>query len=234
MQILTKKMTKAMKKFLAAVLMLVGASAIQAQDMFDSGYNRPYFGVRAGLDITCPGSVKTGGLAVDLYNAGAGFEVGAVYNIPLYKNMYFEPGLMLTYGTMGVDVELIYEGYDNADVDWSVRRFGFRVPFRVGYRLDFTDIGVHVFTGPQLDVGLIGRDHVSINNDRISESENNNLYGDDSIMKRTNVSWTFGAGVSFARNWQAEVCGAIGILDMNPGDASYRQSSVTLAVGYNF
>lgn len=219
-----------MKKFLSAALLLVlGVPAAPAQDVFDNPDNHPYLGVRLGLDLTCPGDVAAGKYKIDLYNVGAGFNVGAVYNIPVVKNLYFEPGLSLYYSTMGLDIDATDDNGYPADLSASVRRFGFRMPFRFGYRFDFPGASVHAFTGPELEVGLVGRVHTSLNG--VSESEN--LYS-DSIFRRTNLGWQFGAGVSFARHWQAEISGTVGMLDLYSGPSSFHQGNVAFTLGYNF
>lgn len=224
-----------MKKILTAFLLLAaGVAAANAQVSLDSPDNHPYFGVRLGLDITCPGDIGSGAFKVDLYKPGAGFSAGAVYNIPVWKNLYFEPGLMLYYSTMGLDVDGLNADGTYNGLSASVRRFGFRIPFRFGYRFDFADASVHVFTGPQLEVGLVGRLHASYDDGYGKESESTNIYS-DSDFRRTNLAWQFGAGVGFARNWYAELCGAVGMLDLHSGSAaSYHQSNVTISLGYNF
>lgn len=225
-----------MKKLSTTILiLLLGILTAPAQTVFDNPDNHPYFGVRAGLDITCPGNVSTGPFKVDLFNAGAGFNAGAVYNVPVWKNLYFEPGLMLYYSTMGVDVDILDDEVTNYySSSASVRRFGIRVPFRFGYRFDFPGASVHVFTGPQLEIGLVGRLHASLSDGSTSASDSENIYSSDSALRRTNLAWQFGAGISFARNWQVEICGAVGMLDLYNDASSFHQSNVTINLGYNF
>ena len=56
---------------------------------------RSFLGVRVGLDIS---SAANGG---GYYSNKAGFSAGAVYNIPLWRNLYFEPGLSVFYNPFG-------------------------------------------------------------------------------------------------------------------------------------
>ncbi len=219
-----------MKKLLAAFFIgLATVTGASAQDIFDNPENHAYLGVRAGLDLTCPGNVKSDFVSVDLFNVGAGFDAGVIYNIPLWKNLYFEPGLKLYYSTMGVDVEAgDASGMYPADV--SVRRFGFRIPFRVGYRFDFDPVSVSVFTGPQLEIGLVGRTHYNTKVDGHSASDSENAFDD---FHRVNMGWQFGAGVNYGK-WTVELCGAAGMLDLNPSDASFHQGNVCINLGYNF
>ncbi|MDE5625195.1 MAG: hypothetical protein K2I61_02620, partial [Muribaculaceae bacterium] len=85
-------------KGLAALVVAVVASGMAASAqsyMFDNPENRTYFGVRAGLDVS---SAANGGA---MFSNKAGFSVGAVYDIPVVANLYFEPGLYLFYNTFG-------------------------------------------------------------------------------------------------------------------------------------
>ena len=159
---------KALNCTLAALLMATASTAVSAQStyMFDNPDNREYFGVRVGLNVT---SAANGGA---MYSNKPGFEAGAVYNMPLWKNLYFEPGLSIFYNAFGT---VSYDTYEAPlplpdgtfttterlfQIDGSIRNFGFRIPLTVGYHFDFSeDLKVHVFTGPQLNLSLVARYH---------------------------------------------------------------------------
>ncbi len=224
-----------MKKtpLILSALLFAGSQGAFAQDIFDNPDNRAYLGVRLGLDISCPADVKSGPVSFDLYNPGAGFEAGAVYNIPVWKNLYFEPGLMLYYSTMKTDVTIISPELSPVSATSSARRFGFRVPLHAGYRFDFEPVSVSVFTGPRLTLPLVGRMHTSVKTGYETASKSENLYGDGSELKRVDLGWQFGAGVSFGQ-WMFEISGTVGMLDMYKGTPSMHESGVDLTVGYNF
>lgn len=216
--------------------MLAGALAVpcvQAQDIFDNPENEAYLGVRLGLDISCPGNVKADKVAFDLFDPGAGFEAGVIYNIPLWKNLYFEPGLNLYYSTMKSDITVADSELTSASASMSARRFGFRVPLRAGYRFDFSPVSVSVFTGPRLTLPVVGRLHSSLKSGYESVSESENLYGDDSNLRRVDLGWQFGAGVAFGK-WMFELSGTVGMLDMYKGAPSMHENGVDLTIGYNF
>ncbi len=83
-----------------------------AQDIFDAGEQDPYLGVRASLDITgVAGNISN----IYDFNNGVSFSVGAVYNITLFKNLYFEPGLSVFYNTAGYD-GFMYDSNDEFGV----------------------------------------------------------------------------------------------------------------------
>lgn len=220
-----------MKKFLlSAALVLAGCVSMSAQNIFNNPANEAYFGLRAGFDLSCPGKITSEGVGVDMFKNGAGFEVGGIYNIPVVANFYVEPGLKLFYDTYSVkDDWNIYDGFGIDGI--SIRKFGMRIPVMAGYRFDFTrDISVSVFTGPELEVGFVGKEHAKSGNRSSSES----VYGDDGFLKRTNLLWDFGAGVSY-RNYYFSVSGGIGMLNMyNGSHGKFHENRVTFSLGYNF
>lgn len=238
-----------MKKF-ALILGTALASCFltaRAQDIsFESSDNKPYLGIRLGLDISCPTDMKftnlggTGStLSVPMFDNGAGFDIGAVYNIPLWKNLYFEPGLSLYYNTMGIDFSVLDSDDDyiptETSLSASVRRFGFRVPFVAGYRADFPMFSLSAFTGPVLSANIIGREYAHINYGGIKETNNENIYGSEGMFRRVDLGWKIGVGATF-NNFVLQLSGTIGMLNMVKSDytGKYRDNNVALTLGYNF
>lgn len=216
---------------LGAALLATGSVA-SAQNIFNNPDNKAYFGVRVGVDITCPGEISSDGLGIDMFKNGAGIEFGGIYNIPVVANFYVEPGVKLFYDTYSVKKQFIELLEDDVRLDGvSIRKFGMRVPVMLGYRFDFTrDISVSVFTGPELEVGFSGKTHVSGRNISMSES----VYGDGGGMHRVNLLWDFGASVSYKQCYLG-INGGIGMLNMNSeSDPTFHESRVTIALGYNF
>lgn len=224
------------KLFIIFGLILASLSGLNAQTVtvdlgdriFDNPDNRPYLGVRLGLDIMTPGDVSADNVHVGLYKPGAGFDAGAIYNIPLWKNLYFEPGLSLYYNSIGASKDFLESGES-----MSMRRFGFRIPMQFGYHFDFNDISVAVFTGPQMIVGLSGR--FCYKDRRMSYSEN--LYDTElhDSWRRFDLGWKFGAQVTFASRYVAGISGTAGMLNMYREEGiSYHDNNVTIFIGYNF
>lgn len=94
------------------MIMSLAVLAASAQVSLDSSDNHPYFGVRASLDITAPGDLKAQKVSLDVFNPGAGFSIGAIYNIPVVANLYFEPGLSLFYNTSGLDLDTAFDDFE--------------------------------------------------------------------------------------------------------------------------
>lgn len=236
-----------MKHFISSLLILCAAlvpSAAKAQDILTNNPdNAPYFGIRAGLDIACPGDISVGNAGLDFFKNGAGFNVGGIYNFPVIANFYVEPGVSLFYNTYGVkseffdiidDTDFNGDGYaDNIGIrSMSVRKFGIRIPVMAGYHFDFTpDLRLHVFTGPELEIGIKSKLHAKINRFNATTG----AYGNDGFLKRVDCSWDFGVGLQYSC-YYVNLTGAIGMCNMInkiPG-ATYHENRVSLNLGYNF
>lgn len=237
-----------MKKLalLFGILIAACSFSVKAQDIsFESDNNQPFLGIRLGLDISCPSNWKisnigdTGStLSIPMFDNGAGFDLGAVYNIPLWKNLYFEPGLSIYYNTMGFDVETLGDSEElpeGSDVSASIRRFGFRIPFQVGYRVDFSQFSLSAFTGPVLSAGVTGRAHATVKYNGMDDSDSANVYGSEGFLNRFDIGWKFGIGAEFNR-FVLQLSGTVGMCNMlnHVNGAKYHDNNVALTVGYNF
>lgn len=242
-------------KSLRTLLLLLSCAAasvstgLSAQNyLMDNPDNHPYFGARVGVDIS---SAANGG---GYYSNQAGFSVGAVYNIPLWRNLYFEPGLSFFYDTFGTvsfqtesadvtpptggdpqHVEKLYQ------VDGSLRNCGFRIPLNIGYHFDFAEnMSVQVFTGPQLNISFLARYHrpayfLPITGAQVP-AESEGIFGTGGF-KHFDAQWNFGVGFTYDRYYVA-VTGSVGMTrlcdetELIPRDI--RRNLVTISLGYNF
>lgn len=240
--------------------MLSAASAIvpaaQAQSyMFDNPENETYFGVRAGIDIS---SAANGGA---MYSNKAGFSVGAVYNIPVVANLYFEPGLYLFYNTFGtVHLEDYQYSVVNQEdgteqwfhqlyqVDGTLRNFGFRIPLNIGYHFDFADdLSIQVFTGPQMNLNIVANYHqneVTTPAGEVVKTVSKGAFGTGGF-KHVDLQWNFGVGIAY-RDYYMSVGGSVGITNMKSASVieagpykvdlgrNIRRNLFNISVGYNF
>lgn len=219
-----------MKKFLICALCALGiTSAAKAQDMFDSGEMTPYFGARVSLDIT---GISGAFNEADIFNNGCGFTIGGYYNIPLYKNLYFEPGLGVFYNTVGFDY-----GYDKGDgivsCTGSLRNWGFRIPLLVGYHFDFTeDMKVSVFTGPQLNYGLSMKSVYDLRSGSQKTHFSEGVYDN---FHRLDAQWMFGAAYHYGV-YSIGVSGGVGMTNIvNEKDSPRgRRNTFSITLGYRF
>ncbi len=251
---MTMRFSKAMA--IGAFFLCAGHAHTASSYLFDNPENRAFLGVRVGLDIS---SAANGG---GYYSNKAGFSAGAVYNIPLWRNLYFEPGLSVFYNPFGttswdsyeVSVPVISNGQPvmGSDgkpltetkeiayqIDGSIRNFGFRVPMLVGYHFDFTeDIKVHVYTGPQFNLSLLARYNREAV--RIPEAqapaESFSLFG-TSGFKHFDIQWNFGVGLSY-QTYYVGLSGSWGLTDMKSGTEllprDLHRNLFSINLGYNF
>lgn len=212
-----------------AVALLVGCTlTASAQDeIFDNPDNRIFLGGRIGYDLTSVDGANN----PSNYHNGSGFSLGAVYNIPIYMNLYFEPGLSFFYNTIGTSkMDVLTEGDIPIYVyrkEGSIRNFGFKVPLLVGYHFDLLDnLQVAAYTGPQLNMSLFATQYF--------EGERaNSLFGSDGF-KHFDGQWIFGVSVTFDR-YVFTVGGGVGMTNImdRPGE-SYRRNTFSVGLGYNF
>lgn len=212
-----------MKKLILSIALIVSALInAQAQTPVDGS-----FGARVSWDLNSPASNIPG------MGNGSGISIGAIYDIPLYQNLYFEPGLSFFYNTMDVgpynvnftDEDLLGDG-------GSLRNCGFRVPLTFGYRIGLLDdIAISIFTGPQLNVGLSMSEH-------FKHYKSGSLYSNG--YNRLDAQWLFGIKMHYQDNFFAEIGGGIGMTNLVDNDYSIfnhkhlRRNMFSIGVGYMF
>lgn len=207
-------------------LAVSGCLPLMAQNpVVNNPDNKPYFGIRVGGEVTCPGKLTEDNIGVSAFKNGGGVEFGGIYNAPVAANFYLEPGLKLYYNTYSMKEDF------TDSFKYSIKKFGLRIPVMAGYHFDFTqDIQVSLFTGPELEIGLSAKECVKAGN----VEESNNLYSDSEGMKRVDVLWGIGAGISY-RHLYFGVKGGIGMLNMlKESEVKFHENRVTFSLGYNF
>lgn len=223
-------MKKTLLTIALATAAVFGASA--QSYLLDNPANKPYFGIRASGELTCPGKVKVGSVEAKDFKHGGGFEVGAVYNIPVVANFNIEPGVSFYYDATGLKND---KGYQHA----SMRESGLRVPVMLGYHFDFAnDLNMNIFTGPELQVGLSNDMYTTtdeIAGLSIHHAPSN--YGDNTVfpMNRVGCNWKFGVGFNISKSYYVGISGAVGLTNMSKIDnVHFKQNRVDFTLGYNF
>ncbi len=225
-----------MKKCITALVLAVSAIGANAQDIFDNPDNHAYFGVRASYELACPTDVERPGSNIKYgqFGNGSGFNVGVIYQLPMYKNLYFEPGANIYYNTYSVSnagQEELGNFVGLPLKDASVRKWGVRIPLILGYHFDFiSDLRISVFTGPELALGFGGKIHLDM--DKMDGSIS--AFGDDGNFNRCDVKWRFGVGATYKHHYYAAISGAAGICDMYKNEPSMRTNLFNITLGYNF
>lgn len=229
-----------MRKIMLSLLLVSASLFAVAQNPFDNPDNRAYFGARLGLDLTSPGNLSASqGIAkmsMDAFNTGAGFHTGMVFNMPIYMNLYIEPGVSLYYHTFKLDKELIEEALEDSYTGASIREFGISIPIVAGYHFDFQPVKLHVFTGPVFNVGLKGNIHVWDKSGAIDMSGSEGIYNEGGI-NRANISWRFGAGVDY-KDFNFSIYGDPELTNAyhnyDGSKLTFHRNAVCFTIGYNF
>lgn len=227
-----------MKKFFIALTVATTSLAASAQDIFDSSDNHAFLGLRLSYELSCPSDITMGGpLKYDALNNGSGFAIGAIYQIPVWKNLYVEPGATIAYDTYAWNKTVVADdledefGADFLIDNASVRMWNLRIPILIGYNFDLLpDIRFSLFTGPEFQLGLSGDSHIKVGRKTITEG----VYGDDGYMNRCDVKWRFGVGAQMFDHYYAAISGAAGICDLAKDAPKMRTNLFDITIGYNF
>ncbi len=222
------------KLFLTIVMLAAAVTGISAQ-IFNNPDNKPYWGMRISLDVDMPGNWETNNnilKSMDMYSAGAGVSIGAVYNLPVIANFYFEPGASLYYDTFK-DKGLLTSTVNQIMVYPKYGRFGIRIPLMLGYHFDlFTNGNIAIFTGPELSYAFVG--HISYDNDDLEDAGFGlNMFKDEQLFKRFDVAWRVGAAVN-AGSWHIGISYAPGITSITKNNITCHDNRLAITLGHNF
>lgn len=208
-----------MKKLILLFMLVVISLIANAQFNIDNPNNRAYFGARLSLDIS---NLSTN---PDMYSAGAGFSVGAIYQVPIFMNLYVEPGLSLYYNTYGADIDTYLVSTSS-----KVKNFGIKIPINVGYHIDFEKFNIGVFTGPALRIGFLCEEHTKEKIDNHTIKSEFNLYS--GLYNRCDLAWAVGANVNF-KQYYFGISGDFGLTRQIKGVKS-SVNTCQFTLGYNF
>lgn len=210
------------KKFLTFAF-TAGAMTFASQ-----AQQRPFFGVRAAFDVTH----AAGG--DESLNNGSGFTITGVFNTPVLRNVYFEPGVGVFYNTMGIKPvevkDMIFDG--------SVSNAGLRVPLNFGYRVGLLEkFDLAVYTGPVFNFNFHTRARLQPNFEVPAPEASENLvhYG----WRKFDAQWGFGVTATYNDEYYLAVGGGVGVSPMAKFDTPFgretlRRNTLSIAVGYNF
>lgn len=208
----------------------ISAQSVNEEYLFDS----PSWGLRASLDISCPGKWKLNNTKFDMFGAGAGVNVGVTYYHPFGGGLFVQPGVGLFYDTMDADTPLADTEHipPQETLDAWVGTWGLHIPVMAGYRVDFTPTSaLFLSTGPQLEAGF----NAHLSADMPGESNiDGELY--DSLLRRFDCQWKIEAGVAFSYNYYVGVSAAFGLANLakHPEHVKFHRNLVQVTVGYNF
>lgn len=209
------------KALLTLIIALCGTAVASAQIP-------GHFGVRLSATVTNPAGKHN-----DL-NTGAGFDAGVVYQLPLVKKFYVEPGLMFYYTGMSNELPVDKDG---SAFDASVRNFGLAIPVNVGYNFNLLpNLQLSAFTGPRFNFNISAKQYYSPNFS-VPAPDAFNLF--NTGFKKFDMQWGFGVGFTVAQNYFIGVSGDVAVTPLqNFGNKNQHikvyRNTFAITLGYNF
>lgn len=247
-------------KFIVLLSVVVSMTALADRNVFWNSNNNGYFGLRVALDVTSPGSFRQrnssdGILLTQKYlGSRCGLSVGAVYNMPVVANLYFEPGVSVFYNTTSVrydvhkslPIEYIDNIYAVVNAGRTVKQWGMRIPLDLGYRFDLQrNFSLSVFTGPVLNIGFAMDGCMGFKLDNTIFYSESSLYSTGNSQNhdrfnRVSLAWRVGIAANI-RNFYIGLSGNLGLTNLYhvaPANRDayrlvHRQNLFQLTVGYD-
>lgn len=223
------------RSLMAALIAMLPFTGMCRDMVLDNQDNqRLFFGIRGGVDYAIPGDWRLFGQSIHRFEPGAGVSVEGIVNIPLWLNLYLEPGVAFFYNTYTHnDIELNLDDDATLVINPEVRKTGLRVPLMLGYHFDFWEnASLGLFAGPQAIFGLTNR--ISLNSAHVDFVDiDTDLYGPNGNYRRYDIAVAVGA---FARlnNWELTGHAAFGLLDMHKSALNFHEYRINISLGYNF
>ncbi len=230
-----------------AVVVLLGAGAAQGQeirDMFGKDQKGEIaYGVRAGLNISNIKGEWMPGHSLDL-KSRAGFQIGAVVDLPIFNGFYVQPGLSFT--TRGARKKVTEN--DETEIT-KLQPFYMQIPVLASFRADVSpSVNVQVNVGPHLAIGLGGKDKEEYTYNGKTDKQDEPFFGKSEDnkprfgAKRFDFGLSFGAGVTIKEHYYVGIQYDLGLINMAIHDdefaygdkTKFHNGNFAIQVGYNF
>lgn len=218
-----------MKKTLLLLVCAISALTVSAQRAVSTSSSvfsteradQPVtFGIRGGVNF----AKQTA--SADGYSASAksnvGFNVGVSVDIPMLESLYLQTGLYYTVKGYKLDVE-DYE-YEEVYTEKTNPSY-LEIPILASYRYNFSDrTQLQINFGPYVACGIAGKYKY--------DGEEEDFFGD--ANKRFDAGLAFGAGMTFG-HFFVGLNYDLGLTNtLKDSDASFKNRSLSINVGYNF
>ena len=188
-------------------------------------------GVRTAMEVTIP----SGGH--NIYDNGAGFTVGAVYDIPIYRAWSFEPGAMFFYNTMTCRNPTQIGDYF---YDGAPRNMGIRLPLMMQYSYTIAPgMDLTFGTGPWLNFSFYARQTIQPNLSAPVAVPDKRINLFNFGWKHFDAQWGFRLSMTFASSYYVGITDGVAFTPL----ASYgmkdkrirvHRNTIALSLGYNF
>lgn len=236
-----------MKKLLFTLSFAIGVLAIPQNTSAQNSSNGDHkisFGVRAGMNISSMGGdfKKTFSESTDL-NSKVGFNIGAIVDIPVWKELYVQPGLFFT--TKGAKSKFAESNEEDGETFKYEEKGTFNamyleIPILLSYRFNLNEnIKWHINFGPYIALGIGGK--AKFENTENEEKEEADFFGksEDSFgFNRFDAGLSFGTGLSF-KHYYIGLQYELGLTNAANKDywgekTSIKMNNLAISLGYNF
>lgn len=224
------------KRILLIILLCVSCltNDMAAQNIPDSpllkqGISRHGFSANLTFELTTPSG------SAGRWSTGGGATLIASYTYYIDDRWFISPGIGAFYNTMGTDfipeANNIYEG--------TVKNYGARIPMLAGYRIRLTDdLSLALATGPTLNINVYAKEHPMPDFEaEVIEPEPVSLFGKG--FHRSDLMWTFYAGITYKRHYCVGFQGSAGLTDVatmsvNQRTLNIHRNNIALMLSYTF
>lgn len=206
------------------IAVLLSASAATAQ--WYSG-----LGVRLSMDVSVPSGAR------DYYGTGAGFSVGAVYQVPLTKKLSLEPGLMFSYSTMSTKDDFLIGDYY---YQGAARISSLSIPLLLSYNIPlYRNVDMNIGTGPIVQFNTSARQNILPNMaapDPVP-AQRINLFRHG--FKRVQALWGIRLSFTFAKSYVVGINTSVAFtplakFGMKDKRIKLHSNTIAISLGYNF
>ena len=212
-----------MKKVFAFVAMAVAFVGIaNAQLSVNAGYTGK--NVHVNDQYTLGSTTYTYDTTMTM---GAGFFVGASYNLELMDGLSVAPGLYFSYNGKTDKSHSSLLGY-NVDTEVKTTMMDLNIPILLNYKMMLTDdLGIFAFAGPNIQLGLSAKTVTTVTTSGApiaalngTATTENNLYAKDNGENQADLT-TFDLGVmvgvgAMYQNIRLQVGYNMGMMDRDP------------------
>ena len=202
-------------------------------------FAQPTFGVKGGLSLSNMNwSSIDFFFDTDDFKMKPGFHVGPTIEVPITEMLSFESGLIL--GTRGTRMKEEIDMEGPVDVKFNINLLYLDVPLNLKAYFDLGGVKAYGSFGPYIGIGLSGKMKMEASYQGDSETETIDIeWGSDAEeddLKRLDYGLAFGAGVDI-KPITIGVSYGLGLANISAytdGDASIKNSLITLSFGYKF
>jgi hypothetical protein len=179
------------------------------------------WGIKIGLNMAKE-SYEDSGISLNLDNK-AGLLAGVIYEYSLSEQLYFGSGLL--FSQKGGKIE-------DGDSKITETLNYIDIPFNLVFKADLKGPKLLVEAGPQIGVGISGKDKYEYMG--ASENEDIEFGSDEDQLKRFDFGLNLGGGVEYD-NFQLKVNYVIGLSDIsNFDDGSVKNKVLGISLSYFF